>query len=353
MPGRRCNYRAGFLNKLLGLDSLDRRAWGSYKFDGSRNTTHLVIVRTCGSRGKSVRKHEGKTRWNVERRLQFIDFRLFWEGHINRADLVRFFGISVPQTSADLSQYQQGAEGNVEYDKTAKTYRATPRFKPVFFTPSADRYLAQLRMLAAGLLTEEEAWAAQLPEFSVVPILRRSLGAKTLRIILEAIRKCLSLEVSYQSFSNPEPRWRRITPHALGFDGFRWHARAWCHSHGDFRDFVLARVLAVRGARPSDIDTARDIGWHAEVTLRLGPHPDLKDGQRRAIELDFGMEDGVVEVTTRLCLSYYLERQLGLDLDPSKVPAARQQIVLLNRGELEAARTAIGPASCARPQEAP
>jgi hypothetical protein len=335
----------------LELGSLDRLAQGDYKFDGTGNLTHLLIIRTLSGRGKSVPKHEGKTRWNVERRLQFIDFRLYWEGHINRGDLVRFFGVSVPQASADLSQYQQEADGNVEYDKTAKTYRATTRFRPVFFTPSADRYLAQLRMLTAGLLTEEEAWAAQLPEFSVVPILRRRLSAKTLRSMLEATRRCLSLEVSYQSFTHPEPRWRRITPHALGFDGFRWHARAWCHTHGDFRDFVLARVLVVRGAKPSDVDPASDIGWHTEVTLKIGPHPDLKDGQRRAIELDYGMEDGVVEVTTRLCLSYYLVRQMGLDLDPSKVPAARQQIVLLNREELEATRTASGPGSCAWTQE--
>lgn len=298
-------------------------------------------------------KLAGRTPWNVERRLEFIDFRLFWEGHINRGDLVRFFGISVPQASADLSQYQLEAEGNIEYDKTAKTYRATSRFKPVFFTPSADLYLAQLRLLASGLLTEEEAWVAQLPAYSIVPILRRRLEAKTIRNILDAIRTKSSLEVHYQSFSHLEPRWRRITPHALGFDGFRWHARVWCHNHEDFRDFVLSRILAVRGAKPSDIDPATDVGWHREVTLKIGPHPDLKGGQRLAIELDYGMKDGVVEVTTRVCLSYYLERQFGLDLDPGKVSAARQQIVLLNRKELEAARKQVGPGSCAPPQEGP
>lgn len=296
---------------------------------------------------------EEKTRWNVERRLEFIDFRLFWEGHINRGDLVRFFEISVPQASADLSQYQEAAEGNIVYDKTAKTYRATSRFRPAFITPSADRYLAQLRLLASGLLTEEEAWVAQLPAYSVVPILRRRMDAKILRSTLEAIRTGSSLEVNYQSFSHLEPKWRRITPHALGFDGFRWHARGWCHTHEDFRDFVLSRILAVRGARPSDIDPARDVGWHREVTLKIGPHPDLTDGRRRAIELDYGMENGVVEVTTRVCLSYYLERQLCLDLEPSKSAAARQQIVLLNREEVETARMQSGPGSCAPPQEGP
>lgn len=298
-------------------------------------------------------KNDEKTRWNVERRLEFIDFRLFWEGTINRGDLVRHFGISVPQASADLSQYQVQAEGNIQYDKTAKTYRSTPRFKPVFCTPSAGRYLAQLRLLASGLLTDEEAWVAQMPEFSVVPIPRRRIHAKTLRNILEAVRTKLSLEVNYQSFSHPEPRWRRITPHALGFDGFRWHTRAWCHTHDDFRDFVLSRVLGVRAARPSDISAVSDVGWHSQVTLKIGPHPDLKDGRRRAIELDYGMEGGVVEITIRLCLSYYLERHLGLDLDPSQVSAARQQVILLNREQLEAARKKVGPGSCAPPREGP
>ena len=32
-------------------------------------------------------------KWGVERRLEFIEFRLFWEGSINRADLVEFFGV--------------------------------------------------------------------------------------------------------------------------------------------------------------------------------------------------------------------------------------------------------------------
>ena len=33
-------------------------------------------------------------RWGVERRLEFIDFRLFWDGRINRGDLTEQFGIS-------------------------------------------------------------------------------------------------------------------------------------------------------------------------------------------------------------------------------------------------------------------
>jgi hypothetical protein len=48
-------------------------------------------------------------KWGAEKRLEFIDFRLFWEGAINRVDIMDQFGVSVPQASKDLSLYQEKA----------------------------------------------------------------------------------------------------------------------------------------------------------------------------------------------------------------------------------------------------
>ena len=110
-----------------------------------------------------------RPRWSAQRRLEFIEFRLYWEGRVNRSDLTDFFGISVPQASADLTTYQQMAEGNMVYDKTAKAYVAGPRFVPVFFVPSADRYLAELQLLDTGLLSSEESRVGRLPAHSVLP----------------------------------------------------------------------------------------------------------------------------------------------------------------------------------------
>ena len=42
--------------------------------------------------------------WGVEKRFEFIEFRLFWEGKINRKDLIDQFAISVPQSSIDLNR---------------------------------------------------------------------------------------------------------------------------------------------------------------------------------------------------------------------------------------------------------
>ncbi len=275
-------------------------------------------------------------RWSVEQRLEFIEFRLYWDGRVNRGDLVQRFGVSVPQASADFSRYQELAPGNIEYDKIAKTYVATASFRPVRFTPSADKYLAHVRTVDAELLPKEETWLDRLPPTATVPLLRRRVDAAILRKVLEAMRKRLALSIHYQSQSSSDPKWRWIAPHALGFSGFRWHARAWCFEHRDFRDFVLARIIAINGTKESESQPDQDSAWHQEIVLRLGIRSDLDDGARRAIEVDCGMEQGAIEVPMRIALSHYFERLLALDFcspEPN-----RQPLVLLNREEVEAAR---------------
>lgn len=32
-------------------------------------------------------------RWGIERRLKLTPFRVFWEGHVNRGDLMDAFGV--------------------------------------------------------------------------------------------------------------------------------------------------------------------------------------------------------------------------------------------------------------------
>lgn len=275
-----------------------------------------------------------KMRWNIERRLEFIEFRLYWDGKVNRSDLVEFFGISVPQASADIARYQEIAPQNLTYDTKVKSYLAASQFKLAFLKTDAQRYLAQLRSIVDGILPREETWLGWMPTYEAVPSIARRVDPEKLRRILEVIRTRSAVRVEYQSLSRPDPLWRWLTPHALAFDGFRWHVRAWCHTRQNFQDFVFARMLAVGESRPDEIDASRDIGWQRFVTLRIGPHPGLTEAACKAIELDYGMQDGVLAVPTRVCLSFYLERRLGLDVGPDVARPERQQIVLLNRDEV-------------------
>ena len=87
-------------------------------------------------------------RWGQERRLEFIDYRLRWDGQINRSSLTDFFGISVPQASLDITEYAKLAESNLEYDTRARVYRATESFKAVFPSSAVERYLDDLLRVA-------------------------------------------------------------------------------------------------------------------------------------------------------------------------------------------------------------
>ena len=283
----------------------------------------------------------GKIRWNIERRLEFIEFRLYWDGKVNRSDLIDFFNISVPQASADIGRYQEIAPQNITYDRRIKSYLATPNFKPALLQPDAQQYLAQLRSIADGILSKTETWLGWMPPYEAVPAIARRVDPEKLRRILDVIRTRSAVYVEYQSLSRPNPLWRWLTPHALAFDGFRWHIRAWCHTRQNFQDFVFARILNIGESKPDEIDASQDIAWRRPVTLRIGPHPRLGEAARKAIELDYGMQNGELSITTRVCLSFYLERRLGLDIDPDTVRPERQQIVLLNRDEIERERALV------------
>jgi len=64
-----------------------------------------------------VSNDRSELRWGVEQRLEFIEFRLFWEGHVNRIDVMQQFGLSVNQASSDLSRYIGLAPNNMDYDR--------------------------------------------------------------------------------------------------------------------------------------------------------------------------------------------------------------------------------------------
>ena len=103
-------------------------------------------------------------RWGVERRIEFIEFRLFWDGRVNRGDLTSAFGVSVNQASTDLNRYIGMAPNNMVYDKSARTYIRGSKFAPLFLKPDASRYLSELRSVADGIVNggvKVGHWAAQ------------------------------------------------------------------------------------------------------------------------------------------------------------------------------------------------
>jgi predicted DNA-binding transcriptional regulator YafY len=278
-------------------------------------------------------------KWGVERRLEFIEFRLFWEGGVNRSDIIEMFGVSVPQASKDLTLYQERAPHNALYDKSAKRYVASPQFSAIFLKPDPDGYLSRLRSLAEGLTQRSESWIAHPPQTDIALTPRREVDSGVLQAVLGAIREGRSIEIYYQSMSREraKPMWRRITPHAFGYDGFRWHVRAYCQLDQKFRDFLLPRILGVRGAGEPGASADQDRQWNETFDVEIGPHPDLTPSQQAVVAKDYGMKNGRAILTVRYAMLFYVLKRLGLLGDAAKVSPRTQHIVTLNREATEAA----------------
>jgi hypothetical protein len=271
-------------------------------------------------------------RWGVAQRFEFIEWRAYWDGRLNRGDLEREFNISTPQASVDLRNYQETAPGNIEYNSSEKAYVATSNFSPRFLNLSAERYLRQVHSLKIGVADIEDTWFDSLPPLEVAPNIARGPEAYTLRAILKAIRLRQSIKINYRSLTNA--RNRVIRPHSLANDGYRWHVRAWCAEREEYRDYVLGRILSVFQPEPCEAQQPEDVEWESFTKLVLVPHPGLSADQKETIARDYKMDNGELSVNMRVALSFYFIRRYNLDLRDGQLKPERAQLYLQNYDEV-------------------
>lgn len=269
--------------------------------------------------------------WSVEQRLEFIEFRLFWYGGVNRADISGEFGVSIPQASKDLTRYQEICSGNVRYDASEKHYKTTDQFKPRFISLDPDAFL---RGLIGG---KSDSSAPLSAEICAVP--HRKVDPHTLRRLIGAIRSGASVELQYQSMSANKPtlEWRWISPHAFGSDGLRWHVRAYCHQDRKFKDFLLSRCANARGSSPSEAVPGDDRHWNDAFEVELEPNPRLSENQKAAVETDFCMEEGCARIRVRRAMLYHFFRRMRLDAVDTLDGPQEAPVVIRNRKAFDAA----------------
>jgi hypothetical protein len=283
-----------------------------------------------------------KPRWSVRSRLQFIEFRLFWSGRLNRSDLSDMFGISAQQGSADIAQYEKLAPGNLAYDKGQKAYLRTPSFDPILIGSSVDRFLLQIVAVGSGWLKKEDTWFDTMPTMEVVTLERQPTNPEVLLRVLDAIRNRQQIEMGYSSMTGSPSTHRVVAPHAMASAGGRWYVRAWSREHNDFRDYALARITEVsKSSEPSRINPDADLEWLHKIDLVLKPNPELDPERRRAVELENGMIDGPLVLPCRASMAFYLMAEHNLDVETGILNPHKQQLVLANRDEVERARSVI------------
>lgn len=273
------------------------------------------------------------TTWQKDRRA-FIEHRVYWHGSVGLGDLMSVMEISRAQASKDINAYIADHPEHLFYDKSERTYVIGSAFSAHYLPIDPAEHLSSLAALAEGAPIARSDWIVDQPDILRLSIPARGLNSDIVRAVVLGITQKRRLNITYQSMSSKAPTQRGIVPHAIAHDGFRWHARAFCEKDQIFKDFVISRMLEASLGEVVTASLGADADWVETITLRLAPHPGLSEGQKRVIELDYGMTAGVAELAVRKCLLYYNLKRLGLDTPAADRAPRDQQIVLANADEV-------------------
>lgn len=279
---------------------------------------------------------EWPLRWDLLTRYRLIEIVAQWEGRLTTNHLVNSFGIGRQQASKDINSYLTDiAPNNLVYDKYLKGYKPSDSFTPKLTTGTADEYLHVLSRnkdishtfegLDLGFANTE---ILQIPLRQVEPVI--------LRALVQAAREHKRVELGYISMSSAVEEERIIVPHTLVCTPLRWHVRAYCEKHKEYRDFVLSRFRGIPDFNgDSDFTREQDKDWNTQVSIILRPDPRLSDAQQKIIAHDYGMTDQQLSITTKAPLVGYMLQAFNVDHRKLEISPTAQQIVIGNYDEIK------------------
>ena len=97
----------------------------------------------------------GEIKWDIKRRLEYIEFHVYWIGPLHRYDLIEAFKISPVQASKDIAFYKKIAPDNLIFNKSKKSYLKSKNFSPLFISIAPQAYLSHLIACKSGYFSVE------------------------------------------------------------------------------------------------------------------------------------------------------------------------------------------------------
>lgn len=245
-------------------------------------------------------------------RLSYIDFRLYFLGELRRSDLGERFKTGPAGATRDIAIYRELAPENLELNGATKVYHPGPRFSPLF-EHSAPRVLTALSQgFGQGVDDRLEPFLR-----SEVPIPLALPDMPVLAPVTRAIHQGKAVHLTYFSVTSGKGT-REIVPLALVDIGVRWHIRAFDRKTSEFRDFVITRMTnptIIDGPIRKEETVEFDLQWTRVIELEFVPHPDHP--RPEAVQMDYGMRDGVLRVRTRAAIAGYMLRRWNVDCSPN------------------------------------
>lgn len=279
--------------------------------------------------------------FSQKQRLAYIDFLLMFRGHFSRSDLTTRFEMGMANATRDISLYKELVPNNTQLDNPTKQYYQTKNFKPLFKHDAKKTLIKLANDITDGFdAIGDITFPVEAPSQLNVPDI--FIVAKLVQAILN--RKPVS--IIYTSLSSGSNA-RELVPHSIIDNGLRWHVRGYDRKSKSFRDFVLTRISKVtlksQNIEPHE-DKLEDHQWMRMMPLQLVPHP--KNVQYpTAIAMDYGMDNGILELNVRAALAGYLLRRWNVDCTlNAELSGGEYQLWLKNRQTLYGAENlAIAP----------
>ncbi|CAH9065902.1 hypothetical protein PSEHALCIP103_03477 [Pseudoalteromonas haloplanktis] len=272
-------------------------------------------------------------------RLAFIDFNLQYFGQVARADLIQRFKTGLAACTRDLASYKELAPQNLLLSHTTKSYHRLESFKPLFEHNAESILSALCRGFGDGLSSNiqpssycQDATRLIHPNSEVIATLMRAITSK------------LAIECQYTSLTSGTTS-KLLVPHSIVNNGTRWHVRAFDRTKKQFRDFVTTRIECpkiLQSLIKPEESADKDTQWHTICDIILTPHPKLK--YPKAIELDYAMENGKLQLEVRAALLGYLLRQWSVDCtEQGTLNCNTYQLHLSNKSQLNLKDIEIAP----------
>ncbi|MDO6710347.1 WYL domain-containing protein [Aliiglaciecola sp. 2_MG-2023] len=277
-----------------------------------------------------------------KRRLAFIDFLLLFRGAFSRSDLTNKFEMGMANATRDIALYRELAADNCEFDSLSKLYRQSKLFSPLFEHDARKTLIKLANNISDGYdAIGDIKFPVEAPSQLNVP------DIFIVAHLVQAILNNRTVSLIYTSLSSGSAS-RELVPHSIVDNGLRWHIRAFDRKSSSFRDFVLTRISKVKlledKAPQQHEDKLEDHQWQRIMPLQLVSHPNNVQFST-AIEMDYGMRDGVLNLNVRAALAGYLLRRWNVDCtEDASLKGGEYQLWLRNQQTLYGAENlAIAP----------
>lgn len=274
-----------------------------------------------------------------QQRFATLELLLLWEGILNRSRLSSLLGVGDIRASQLIQEFRdqnpQWLAWNTKsrsYHATHEAYVSTNRGRlSSDRTESLSRYLNLVGLpYVTGDMESGGPICAAFPDLSTP-------SPEIFAALSQSIRLKQSFEITYRSMREPAPHKRTISPHHLVRAGRRWHVRAFCSKHQDFRDYALGRIVAVNALNsPQERTADSDAAWNAIVPVRLIAHPDLSHDQEEVIRFEYFDNTSARVVTCRGALVGYFVQDIRVAIDTTKQTPPDYQLAVQNTEEVKA-----------------